>query len=131
MSVLNVKRLREDALLPTYDEKSQYILYSPVDFDVEPNKINPIALGFSTSFPTNYAALVVENNVLNVLGGLIDSDYRGEIHFVGISEKELKIKRGQPIASIIMIEIDHPIMECDEVLSTSDTEEECSMTLEK
>ena len=130
-AVLNVMKNKEEAILPTYDEKQQYLIYSPIDTIAFPNKICSIPLGFSTSFPTNYAALLIENNSLNILGGLVDSDFRGEIHLIGISDKELKISRGQVIASLVMIEIEHPIIECEEILSTSETEEECSMSIEK
>lgn len=131
MSVLSIKKLRDNAIIPTFSVSQQFSLYIPEDITLLPNKVHPIALGIQTSFPTNYAALIVENGCVNTLGGLIDSDYRGEIHLLASSEKELKLTRGQAVASLLILQIEHPIIENDEALSDSNSEDDCDMSLSK
>lgn len=131
MSVLCVKKLKEEAILPTFDEKLQYVLYAPYDITITPNKPSVIPLGFQMSFPKNYAALLVDCGRAETLGGLIDSDYRGEIGIITSSDIEVKFTRGQAIGRVILIEIAHPLLEDTEIMSSSGSDEECEGSSDK
>lgn len=123
--VLRVKKISEDATIPVYDKSKQYVFFSEKDMFIPANTLAAIPTGISTAFPNNYCLLLVDlvDNI-KVLGGLIDSDYRGAIAVITINPVDVTIKKGDPIGRGTVIEIALPEIVCDDYLSESDSDEE-------
>lgn len=108
MDVVQVEKIAEDAKMPTFDKKNQYVLFAAEDTFVPANKIIRINTGVKIGFPSTYAALQINGFGLSTVGGLMDSDYRGEITAVVYSDAERMIKKGEPVMRVVMIEIELP-----------------------
>lgn len=91
MPIVNVKKVKENAVIPTYG--SQFAagadLYACLDNDVtiNPNETVMIPTGIAVEIPVGYAGLIYARSGIATKRGLapankvgvIDSDYRGEI----------------------------------------------------
>lgn len=91
MPIVNVKKIKENAVIPTYG--SQFAagadLYACLDNDVtiNPNDTVMIPTGIAVEIPVGYAGLIYARSGIATKRGLapankvgvIDSDYRGEI----------------------------------------------------
>lgn len=88
---VRIKKLREDAVIPTYgtDFAAGADLYAALDevTILEPGETKLIKTGVSIEVPTGYAGLIYARSGLATKKGLapankvgvVDSDYRGEI----------------------------------------------------
>lgn len=85
---LKVKKLKEDAILPTRKTKDAacYDLYINHDIEIEPNQTATASCGIALEIPTGYKAHIHLRSGISLNGliltngvGVIDSDYRGEI----------------------------------------------------
>lgn len=85
---LRFKRLDQRAILPTRGSAASagLDLYSIEDVVIQPKQRELVATGLAVAVPTGYygrvaprSGLAVKNG-LDVLAGVIDADYRGEIH---------------------------------------------------
>ena len=83
-------------------------------FDIEVGSIKKVNTGICISLPENsYGSIRDKSSLaskgLLTLGGVIDSDYTGEIIVIMISLIEpIKIKKGQKIAQLIVSNITYP-----------------------
>jgi len=113
---VNIKKLNENAILPTYGTEfsAGADLYALTD---EPITINPfetafIKTGLSIEIPVNYAGLIYARSGLSCKNGLapankvgvIDSDYRGEIMVAlyNHSNTSHSINNGDRIAQLVI-----------------------------
>lgn len=124
LSVLSVQKISENAKVPEYDSINQYTLFSTEDVHLPANKVVPVPIGLRLSFPKNYCGFIVDGFGLNAIGGLIDSDYRGEIKAMVYNQHEVLIKKGDPVARLIIIEVGLPEITTDDYLNESEGEEE-------
>lgn len=134
MNTISVKKLRENAILPTYgtQEAAGADLYACLD---EPVCIAPgasafIPTGLSMEIPKGYAGLIYARSGLACKRGLapankvgvIDSDYRGEfivvLHNHGSVSQE--IVHGERIAQLVITPVLTPAF--NEVSELSDTQ---------
>ena len=89
-------------------------LYSSIEANIEVGSINKINTGICISLPENYYGSIRDKSSLAAkglltLGGVIDSDYTGEIIVIMTSLIEpAKIKKGQKIAKLIVSSIIYP-----------------------
>ena len=89
-------------------------LYSSIDVDIEVGSIKKVNTGICISLPENsYGSIRDKSSLaskgLLTLGGVIDSDYTGEITVIMTALIEtMKIKKGQKIAQIIVSNITYP-----------------------
>ncbi|GKT26082.1 Deoxyuridine triphosphate nucleotidohydrolase like protein [Aduncisulcus paluster] len=97
------KRLSKDTF-PITQEGSCFCIRAPTDIIVNTMDCTPIRTGISIEIPVNsYAQLHVPFDLakrgLARVGGVIDSDYRGEIKVIyqHIGTSNEKIARGQPL----------------------------------
>ena len=105
--------INNDAIIPTRASKgsAELDLYSSVDVDIVVGSINKINPGICISLPENsYGSIRDKSSLaskgLLTLGGVIDSDYTGEIIIIMTSLiKPIKIKKGQKIAQLIVSNI--------------------------
>ena len=108
--------LIDDAIIPTRASKRSagLDLYSNIDIDIEVGSINKINTGIYISLPENsYGSIRDKSSVaakgLLTLGGVIDSDYTGEINVIMTSLIEpIKIEKGQKVAQLIVSNILYP-----------------------
>jgi dUTP pyrophosphatase len=124
---INIKKLSEDAQIPTYGSKcaAGMDLFSAVDLIVPPQTRKLVSTGISVSWetqegqwdenPEKYylriaprSGLSVKSNI-DIGAGVVDSDYRGEIFVCFINnslDKSYTIQRGDKIAQMILTRFD-------------------------
>ena len=103
---MEIVLMNDDAIIPTRASKRSagLDLYSSVDVNIEVGSINKINTGICISLPENSYGPIRDKSSLAAkgiltLGGVIDSDYTGEIIVIMNSLIEpIKIKKGQKIA---------------------------------
>ena len=89
-------------------------LYSSIDVNIEVSSIKKVNTGICISLPENsYGSIRDKSSLVSkgllTLGGVIDSDYTGEIIVIMTSLIEsIKIKKGQKIAQLIVSNIMYP-----------------------
>ena len=113
---MEIVLMNHDAIIPTRASKESagLDLYSSVDFNIEVGSINQINTGICISLPKNTYGSIRDKSSLAAkgvltLGGVIDSDYTGEIIIIITSLIEpIKIKKGQKIAQLIVSNISYP-----------------------
>ncbi len=131
--VVNVKKLRPDAVMPTYGsaEAAGADLYACLDAPVviEPGKTVFIPTGLSMELPKGYAGLVYARSGLACKQdlapankvGVIDSDYRGEfmiaLHNHGSEARTVENK--ERIAQLVVTPVLSPDFQEVDSLSNS------------
>lgn len=125
--IIKVKKLREDAKLPTHghpgDAGMDFFAVDRVVFS--PGKQMHVYTGVALEIPEGYAGLVWDkssvafNMGLKVMGGVIDAGYRGEIimNLLNVSDKEVIIEKGHKIAQMIIQKFEHCDIEATDDLS--------------
>lgn len=104
---IKFRRTSPDSIIPSYstDGSNGFDLYSVVDGEIKPGERATIPLGVEAEIPKNWCVIFIGKSGLAaregiaMLGGLIDSDYRGEWHAILLNtgEKEFKFEKGQKI----------------------------------
>ena len=111
---IKIKRLHPDAKIPIYATKEAggFDFYSIADFTIPAGKVVKIPMGLSMEIPEGYCLQMLSRSGLMSKGiyqmvGIIDSDYRGEIHFImfNTTEKDFKIEKGDRIAQGIIMPV--------------------------
>ena len=134
MSVIRVKKLNENAILPTYGsaEAAGADLYACLEehVTVQPGETAWIPTGIALEVPKGCAGLVYARSGLGVKRGrapankvgVIDSDYRGQIHVVLLNhgKTEQTIQHGERIAQFLITPVLTPAYEEAEELSDTD-----------
>ena len=134
MEPIRVKRLKENAIMPTYGsvEAAGADLYACLS---EPVTIQPgesvfIPTGLSMELPRGYAGLIYARSGLACKRGLapankvgvVDSDYRGEFMIVlhNHGKKPQSIEHGERIAQLVITPVFTPgFIEADELSDTA------------
>ena len=106
---MEIVLINDDAIIPTGASKRSagLDLYSSIDANIEVGSINKINTEICISLPENsYGSIRDKSSLaakgLLTLGGVIDSDYTGEIIVIITSLIEpIKIKKGQKIAQLV------------------------------
>lgn len=115
--ILNVERLSSAAKLPgkAYEGDAAYDLYSSEHISLAPNNRALIPTGIKMAIPLGFAGLIwdksgIAKNGIHVLGGVIDSGFRGEVkvNLINLGEDILTIEPGQKIAQILIQKIENP-----------------------
>lgn len=111
-------RLHPNAVLPTRGSESAagLDLYTPRDFYIFAGEVCPVPLGLTVVIPEGcYGRIAPRSGLakklgLVVLGGVIDSDYRGEVTVLLLmhSERQHYFKCGERIAQLIVEKIEFP-----------------------
>jgi dUTP pyrophosphatase len=134
MEPIKVKKLSPNAILPTYGsaEAAGADLYACLDAPVtiQPGETAWIPTGLALEVPKGCAGLVYARSSLGVKRGLapankvgvIDSDYRGQIHVVLLNhgKTEQTIQHGERIAQFLITPVLTPAYEEAEELSDTD-----------
>ena len=133
METIRVKKLSPKAILPTYGsaEAAGADLYACLDapVTVAPGETAWIPTGLALEVPKGCAGLVYARSSLGVKRGLapankvgvIDSDYRGQIHVVLLNhgKTEQTIRHGERIAQFLITPVLTPAyVEAEELTDT-------------
>jgi dUTP pyrophosphatase len=133
MEPIKVKKLSPNAILPTYGsaEAAGADLYACLDAPVtiQPGETAWIPTGLALEVPKGCAGLVYARSSLGVKRGLapankvgvIDSDYRGQIHVVLLNhgKTEQTIQHGERIAQFLITPVLTPAyVEAEELTDT-------------
>ncbi len=112
---LKIKRLKEDAILPTYAHPGDVgmDLYSLEDYDLKPMERRVFFVGFAMEFDEGYAVIVKDKGSLpnkagiHTMGGVYDAGYRGEynIQLINLGQEIYHISKGDKIAQLIVYPI--------------------------
>jgi dUTP pyrophosphatase len=125
---VTVQRLRSEATLPSYAHEGDLgmdLCACPADsipsrsgsiWAIHPGSFRQIPTGLAFQFPEGYAGLVMGKSSLaakglDVLGGVIDSGYRGEV-FVMLANntsETITIESGKKIAQLVIV----PVIQAD------------------
>jgi len=127
--IIKVKKLRENARLPTHGHPGDAGMdfYCAEDVRFPSGKQMRVHTGIAVEIPEGCVGVIWDkssisfNTGLKVMGGVIDSGYRGEIimNFLNTSDKEVMIQEGYKIAQMIIQKFEHcEILEVDEVSET-------------
>lgn len=129
MNSVNVKLLEKNAIIPTKANANDagWDLYSIVDIVIPSKQRNTVKTGIALEIPEHMAGLIWPRSGLSVkkgidvLAGVIDSGYRGEIMvcLYNTSDEHVSINRGDRIAQIIFQEVPCVMMLHQEGLGSS------------
>jgi dUTP pyrophosphatase len=129
MIFVGVQLLNENANVPTKAHRTDagFDLYSTEEININPKQRSTIKTGVSFEMPKDIAGLVWPRSGLSVkkgidvLAGVIDSGYRGEVMvcLYNTSEEVVEIKRGDRIAQIIFQEVPIVSLQLRESLGSS------------
>lgn len=126
---IKIKKLRSDAKLPTHGHPGDAGMdfYCVEDIIFPPGKQERVHTGVAIEIPEGYVGLIWDkssisfNLGLKVMGGVIDSSYRGEIimNLLNVSNKEVLMTKDHKIAQMIIQKFEHcDILEVDELSKT-------------
>ncbi len=129
MLTLKVKLLNKSAKLPEYIRSgdASFDLYSIEEVRIPKGKYRIIHIGIATEIPSGYFASIrdrsglASKNGIHVLGGVIDSNYRGEwmVILSNLGEKSYKVEVGERVAQAQIQEV--PKVTIKEVKKLSET----------
>lgn len=133
MPKINIKKLNENAVIPTYGSEfsAGADLYALADetIVIEPHATVLVHTGVAMEIPTGYVGLIFARSGLATKRalapankvGVIDSDYRGEIMVAlhNHSEEPKTIENGERVAQLVLVP--YISADFDEVDELSDT----------
>ena len=127
--MIKIKKLHPEAQLPKYMRSGDAALdlYSIETKIIPPNQRVLIATGIAMAIPKGYAGLIWDksgmaaNHGIKSMGGVIDSNYRGEIKIIlhNLSEVPFTVEKNTRIAQMLI----QPVEE-REVIEVAEFEEE-------
>ena len=126
---IKVKKLREDARLPTHGHPGDAAMdfYCVEDVIFPAGKQERVHTGVAIEIPEGHVGLIWDkssisfNLGLKVMGGVIDSGYRGEIimNLLNVSNKEVLMAKDYKVAQMIIQKFEH--CDIEEVNELSET----------
>lgn len=123
---VKIKKLRPDAIIPTYAYPGDagLDLYSLEDYELKPGEKKRFNLGFTLEFPKGYVAKTFDRGSLGSqsihnVAGVFDCGYRGEYNcgLINLGKKPFQIKKGDRIAQLVIFPIAYAKLEETEELS--------------
>jgi len=118
-NILKVEKLSETAKIPTkaLSQDAGLDLYADDYFTLLPGDVTGINTGIKMQIPDGYVGLIwdksgVASQGLHTMGGVIDSNYRGEIKVLvkNLSNDIFNIVKGQKIAQILIQKVEAPVV---------------------
>jgi len=111
--VIKWKKLHPDAKIPERGsaEAAGFDVYAVEDRTIFGSDVNTVPTGFALEIPVGYFAqvnprtgLAVKRGI-TVLAGVIDSDYRGEVHIIlgNIKNRKYHVRAGDRIAQLVFM----------------------------
>lgn len=121
-AALRIQTTSQDVKAPQFTNGG-YTLFSAEDKLIPANKVVSVPVGARLAFPKEFCGLIVDGGNFFALGGLVDSDFRGEVTAMIYSPCEVQLKKGAPVARLMVIEIALPEIETEDYLRESDDAE--------
>ena len=126
---IKVKKLREDAKLPTHGHPGDAGMdfYCLEDVIFPPGKQERVRTGVAIEIPEGHVGFIWDkssisfNLGLKIMGGVIDSGFRGEItmNLLNVSTKEVLMTKDHKIAQMIIQKFEYcDIVEVEELSET-------------
>ncbi len=126
---IKIKKLKEDAKMPTHGHPGDAGMdfYCIEDVVFPPGKQGRVHTGVAVEIPEGHVGMVWDksgvsfNLGLKVMGGVIDSGYRGEIimNLLNTSDKEVVMRKDHKIAQMLIQKFEHcDILEVEEISET-------------
>jgi len=126
---LKIKKVKKGARLPKYVHKNDagMDLFSAESFVLNPGERKVCLTGIAMAIPTGYVGLIWDKSGvaakggIKTMGGVIDSNYRGEIGIIlkNLSDNKYKISKGDKIAQMLIQKVASPeIEEVDDLENT-------------
>lgn len=126
---INIKKLHENAKVPTFAHSfdAGMDLYTPERIEVLPMQRLKVRTGIAFEIPDGYVGLIwdksgVSNKYgLKLLGGVIDSGYRGEVlvGVINLGTETVVFESGEKVAQMLIQKVEHPeLIEVDELIDT-------------
>ena len=127
--IIKIKKIEENAKLPTHGHPGDAGMdfYCLEDVLFPPGKQERVRTGVAIEIPEGYVGLIWDkssisfNLGLKVMGGVIDSSYRGEIimNLLNVSNKEVLMTKDHKIAQMVIQKFEHcDIVEVEELTET-------------
>jgi len=116
--------------LPTKgsDDAAGYDLYAAQDVEIREGRVGVIPLGIKTAIPKGYYGRIADRSGLaydyglTVLGGVIDSDYRGEwkVMLLNTQHGDYFVQEGDRVAQVIITPCaNFPVAEVSDLEATA------------
>ena len=110
--IIKFVKLQKNAILPTYshNDDAGFDLHSMISTVIKRGEYKPIPTGLSSEIPPGWfisfrdkSGLALKAGI-SVLGGVIDSGYRGEwiVILINLGNKSFKVEKGAKIAQGIL-----------------------------
>ena len=126
---IKIKKLSKDAKLPTYGHPGDASIdfYSIEDVVFLPGKQERVHTGVAVEIPEGHVGLIWDkssisfNLGLKVMGGVIDSSFRGELvmSLLNTKTKKVILEKGYKVAQMLIQKFEHcDILEVDELSQT-------------
>ena len=125
---IKVKRLKENAKLPTYAHPGDVgmDMYAMETVTIPPMGHHRFWHGFALEFPVGYAAIVKDKSSiskagLHTMGGVFDAGYRGDYntHLVNLSSEPYTVEEGDKVSQLIIYPVAIAELEETDTLSES------------
>ncbi len=127
---IQIKKINKEAQLPKYaiNGDAGLDLHSIEDVVVRAGKNRAIQTGIAMAIPCDFVGLIWDKSgialkrEIKTMGGVIDSNYRGEISVIikNLSKQDYKINKGDKIAQMLIQKVEYPTIE--EVSKLDDTD---------
>jgi dUTP pyrophosphatase len=127
--IIKFKRLSQDALVPVRATSGSagFDIYSIGYYTIKPNVRCLLDTGIAMQLPEGWwgelkpRSGLASKYGLDVLAGVIDSDYLGEIKvsLINLGEHDVEIKKGDRIAQLIIQRYESEWIEVEELRSTN------------
>jgi dTMP kinase len=122
---LKLELIDEKAKLPrkAHEDDAGFDLFSTQNYSIPPYGQTLIATGVKIALPKNHVALIWDKSGLasqgyTTMGGVIDSNYRGEIKvvFKNLSEDIVHITEGQKVAQLLIQKIENLPLKVEKII---------------
>jgi dUTP pyrophosphatase len=127
---LQIKKLHSDARLPEYalPGDAGMDLFALESVSLEPGARTDIGTGLAIAIPEGYVGLIWDKSGLSnrhglkVLGGVIDSGYRGEIRvgLINLGSEPVSFESGHKVAQMLIQRVESPEIVEVEVLDETE-----------
>jgi len=126
---IKLQRLSRKAIIPKYAHQGDagLDLFSQENYTLEPLERHEFDLGFALELPAGAVSLIWDKSGLaikhglHLLGGVIDSGYRGEykVIMINLGSKPYKVEKGDKIGQLLIQPAMHVTIKKTKKLSNS------------
>ncbi|ELQ74968.1 dUTPase [Trachipleistophora hominis] len=115
-------KLHSSAQFPPQRSAHTHKLFAPQSTSIKAHQTALLPLGLKTAFPSEYFLFITTTrSPLVSTGGVIDSDYRGELGLIvcNAGDCDVTVERGECVGEGVFFKIVVPVFDVVEVLDDS------------